>query len=70
MLISAKISHQTNFFGSGLSTAKTNIITGVVSHNNHALPEVLTHIEISRGNSASDCVCDGDYRGRNFAIIG
>ena len=44
-----------------VSTAKTNIIVGVVSHDrnchdNHTLPEVLAHIEISRGKPASDCV--------------
>ena len=52
-----------------VSTAKTNIIVGVVSHDrnchdNHTLPEVLAHIEVSRGKPASDCVCDRGYRGR------
>ncbi len=52
-----------------VSTAKTNIIVGVVSHDrnchdNHTLPKVLAHIEASRGKPASDCVCDRGYRGR------
>jgi len=42
---------------------------GVVSHNsnchdNHTLPEVLTHIETSRGKAVKDAVCDRGYRGK------
>ncbi len=51
------------------STAKTNIIVGVVSHernihDNHTLPEVLTHIESSRGKGVKQAVCDRGYRGK------
>jgi IS5 family transposase len=51
------------------STAKTNIIVGVVSHesnlhDNHTLPEVLSHIESSRGKEVKHAVCDRGYRGR------
>ena len=51
------------------STAKTNIIVGVVSHesnihDNHTLPEVLTHIESSRGKAVKHAVCDRGYRGK------
>ena len=51
------------------STAKTNIIVGVVSHesnlhDNHTLPEVLSHIENSRGKEVKHAVCDRGYRGR------
>nr|WP_230987903.1 hypothetical protein [Bathymodiolus japonicus methanotrophic gill symbiont] len=52
-----------------VSTAKTNIIVGAVSHesyihDNHTLPEVLTHIEISRGTTVKPAVCDRGYRGK------
>jgi IS5 family transposase len=51
------------------STAKTNIIVGVVSHesnihDNHTLPEVLSHIESSRGKEVEYAVCDRGYRGK------
>jgi len=51
------------------STAKTNIIVGVVSHeknihDNHTLSEVLSHIESSRGKEATDAVCDRGYIGK------
>ena len=51
------------------STAKTNIIVGVVSHesnifDNHTLPYVFTHIESSRGKSVKHAVCDRGYRGK------
>ena len=51
------------------STAKTNIIVAVVSHesnihDNYTLPEVLAHIENSRGKEAKHAVCDRGYRGK------
>lgn len=51
------------------STAKKNIIVGVVSHSrnchdSHTLPEVLEHIETSRGKSVKQAVCDRGYRGK------
>lgn len=51
------------------ATAKTNIIVGVVSHerncyDNHTLPQVLAHIEASRGKAVKDAVCDRGYRGK------
>lgn len=51
------------------STAKTNIIVGVVSHernlhDNHTLPDVLSHIKSSRGKEVKNAVCDRGYRGR------
>ncbi len=51
------------------STAKSNIIVGVASHernihDNHTLPEVLAHIESSRGKQAKQGVCDRGYRGK------
>ena len=51
------------------ATAKSNIIVGVVSHernchDNHTLPEVLGHIETSRGKAVKDAVCDRGYRGK------
>jgi IS5 family transposase len=51
------------------STAKTNIIVGVASHernihDNHTLPEVLAHIESSRGKEVKQAVCDRGYRGK------
>ena len=51
------------------STAKTNIIVGVVSHesnthDNHTLPDVLSHIESSRGEEVKHAVCDRGYRGK------
>jgi IS5 family transposase len=51
------------------ATAHTNIIVGVVSHeqnchDSHTLPEVLIHIENSRGQSVKNAVCDRGYRGK------
>ena len=51
------------------STAKSNIIVGVVSHesnlhDNHTLPDVLSHIGSSRGKEATQAVCDRGYRGK------
>jgi len=51
------------------STAKTNIIVGVASHernihDNHTLPEVLSNIEESRGKAVKLAVCDRGYRGK------
>ena len=51
------------------ATAKSNIIVGVVSHehnchDNHTLPEVLAHIEESRGKAVKNGVCDRGYRGK------
>ena len=42
---------------------------GVVSHerngyDNHTLPQVLAHIEASRGKAVKDAVCDRGYRGK------
>ena len=52
------------------STAKSNLIVGVVSHaknrhDGHTLPEVLTHIERSRGKSVKQAVVDRGYRGKH-----
>jgi len=52
------------------STARGNLIVGVVSHENnihdgHTLPEVLEHIETSRGKMVKRGVVDRGYRGRN-----
>jgi transposase, IS5 family len=54
------------------STAKVNLIVGVVSHghnthDSHTLPEVLKHIEVSRGQSVKQVVCDRGYRGKQTA---
>jgi IS5 family transposase len=51
------------------STATTNIIVGIVSHesnlhDNHTLPEVVSHIESSRSKEVKHAVCDRGYRGR------
>ena len=51
------------------STAKGNLIVGVVSHeqnlhDSHTLPEILRHVEISRGKAAKQAVCDRGYRGK------
>ena len=51
------------------STAKSNIIVGVVSHpknihDNHTLQEVLEHIVQSRGKNVIKAVCDRGYRGK------
>jgi IS5 family transposase len=52
------------------STAKGNLIVGVVSHetnihDGHTLPEVLEHIEESRGKAVKRGVVDRGYRGKN-----
>jgi IS5 family transposase len=33
-------------------------------HNSHKLTEILRHIEISRGKSTQQAVCDRGYRGK------
>lgn len=50
------------------ATARSNIIVGVSSHEQNlhdskTLPEVLVHIENSRGAKAKTAVCDRGYRG-------
>lgn len=52
------------------STATSNIIVGVVSHeqnlhDSHTLPEILAHVEASRGKAAKQGVCDRGYRGKS-----
>lgn len=52
------------------STATSNIIVGAVSHeqnlhDSHTLPEILTHVETSRGKAAKQGVCDRGYRGKS-----
>ena len=34
-------------------------------HDSHTLPEILTHVEASRGNAAKQGVCDRGYRGKS-----
>ncbi|HNB02380.1 MAG TPA: IS5 family transposase [Nitrosomonas sp.] len=51
------------------STAKGNLIVGVVSHernlhDSNTLPEILRHVEASRGKAVKQAVCDRGYRGR------
>ena len=51
------------------STAKSNLIVGAVSHDqnmhdSHTLPEILHHVEASRGKAAKQAVCDRGYRGK------
>ncbi len=51
------------------ATANSNIIVGVVSHDknchdSHTLPDVLKHIESSRGKAVKQAVCDRGYRGK------
>ena len=51
------------------STAKSNVIVGVVSHpdhchDSHTLPEVLEYIRRSRGKCVIKAVCDRGYRGK------
>ena len=53
------------------STAKGNLIVGVLSHesnlhDSHTLPEVLKHIETSRGKAVKQAVCDRGYRGKQI----
>ena len=52
------------------STATSNIIVGVVSHeknlhDSHTLPEILAHVEASRGKATKQAVCDRGYRGKS-----
>jgi len=52
------------------STAKGNIIVGVVSHDKnvhdgHTLPAVLRHIEVTRGSAVKTAICDRGYRGKS-----
>lgn len=52
------------------STHKSNIVVGVVSHeeniyDGHTLPDVLTHIEDSRGCKPTEAVCDRGYKGKS-----
>ena len=51
------------------STAQGNLIIGVVSHeqnlhDNHTLPEILRHVEITCGKAVKQAVCDRGYRGK------
>jgi len=51
------------------STAKGNIIVGVMSHeknchDSHTLPDVLTHVKKSWGKAVKEAVCDRGYRGK------
>ena len=51
------------------STAKSNLIVGVVSHehnihDSHTLAEILHHITLSRGKPVKQGVCDRGYRGK------
>jgi IS5 family transposase len=63
--------HKAYEYGNKVSiaaTAKTNIIVGVVSHERNlhdskTLPDVLGHLETSRGQAAKTAVCDRGYRG-------
>ena len=53
------------------STAKRNIIVGVVSHaqniyDGHTLPEVLAHIKRSRGTAPKQATCDRGYVGKSW----
>lgn len=50
------------------STAQGNLIVGVISHeqnqhDSHTLPEILRHVEASRGKAVKQAVCDRGYRG-------
>jgi IS5 family transposase len=50
------------------ATAQTNIIVGVASHERNlhdskTLPDVMGHLETSRGKIAKTAVCDRGYRG-------
>jgi len=51
------------------STAKSNLIVGVVSHehnihDSHTLPEILNQVTVSRGKPVKQGVCDRGYRGK------
>ncbi|UJO99947.1 MAG: IS5 family transposase, partial [Nitrosomonas sp.] len=52
------------------STAQGNLIVGVISHeqnqhDSHTLPEILRHVEASRGKTVKQAVCDRGYRGKH-----
>ncbi len=63
--------HKPYEYGNKVSIAATatgNIIVGVVSHetnvyDGHTLPDILSHVETSRGKAAKAAVCDRGYRG-------
>ena len=65
--------HKQYEYGSKASiacTTRSNIIVGVVSHeqnlhDSHTLPEILRHVETSRGKTAKQAVCDRGYRGKS-----
>ncbi|MCP5246445.1 MAG: IS5 family transposase [Burkholderiales bacterium] len=65
--------HKQYEYGSKASiacTARNNIIVGVVNHeqnlhDSHTLPEILQHVETSRGKAASQAVCDRGYCGKS-----
>ena len=65
--------HKQYEYGSKASiacTARSNIIVGVVSHeqnlhDSHTLPEILRHVETSRGKTVKQAVCDRGYRGKS-----
>ncbi|MDR4516384.1 MAG: IS5 family transposase [Nitrosomonas sp.] len=65
--------HKQYEYGSKASiacTARNNIIVGVVNHeqnlhDSHTLPEILQHVETSRGKTAKQAVCDRGYRGKS-----
>lgn len=51
------------------STAKSNLIVGVISHevnvhDTHTLPDILGHIEQSRKKKAKQATCDRGYPGK------
>jgi len=64
--------HKQYEYGSKASiacTARSNIIVGVISHeqnqhDSHTLPEILKHVETSRDKTAKQAVCDRGYRGK------
>jgi len=64
--------HKQYEYGSKASvacTARSNIIVGVVSHaqnqhDSHTLPQILKHVETSRGKTAERAICDRGYRGK------
>ncbi len=63
--------HKPYEYGNKVSVATTatgNVIVGVVSHetnmfDGHTLPDILSHVETSRGKAAKTAVCDRGYRG-------
>ena len=51
------------------STAKSNIIVGVMSHeknihDSHTLPDILAHIEKTRKKKVKQATCDRGYKGK------